>query len=169
MTMTTIERQIHTAQITADLVNKFLANHGNSITASEMPNLVKGIFAALSGEATSSTPIGEASTLIEVKEQIPVVMHKPVQELVQQELWHAARIPAVPVNESITDEYIVCLEDGEKMKVLKRHIKKFGLSPEDYKERWGLPSNYPLIAPSYSRKRRDIAIRCNLGRNKAKG
>lgn len=68
------------------------------------------------------------------------------------------RDPAVPVAESVHDDHIVCLEDGCKLKSLKRHLKTyFGLSPEQYRKRWNLPATYPMVAPAHSRRRREIA------------
>ena len=73
--------------------------------------------------------------------------------------------PAVPIDESINPGYIVCLEDGRRMRTLKAHLRvAFGLSPDEYRARWGLPANYPLVAPNYSRQRREIAKRIGLGR-----
>jgi len=75
------------------------------------------------------------------------------------------QVPAVPITESIEDEYIVCLEDGKRFKSLKRHIRaRYNLSPEDYRKRWGLPDDYPMVAPSYARKRSKLAKQMGLGR-----
>lgn len=69
-----------------------------------------------------------------------------------------ARRPAVPIEESVKDDYIVCLEDGRRMKVLKRHLRtKYNMSPEEYRRRWGLPPEYPVVAPNYARLRSRIA------------
>ncbi len=66
------------------------------------------------------------------------------------------------------DEYIVCLEDGKKLKMLKRHLStSFDMTPEDYRAKWGLPSDYPMVAPAYARKRRDLAKKIGLGRKPA--
>lgn len=68
------------------------------------------------------------------------------------------RDPAVPIRESVTPDYIVCLEDGKRMKLLKGHIRRvYGLTPQQYRERWGLPDNYPMTAPNYAEKRRGLA------------
>ncbi|MEO1189848.1 MAG: MucR family transcriptional regulator [Pseudomonadota bacterium] len=73
--------------------------------------------------------------------------------------------PAVPVKKSITDEFLICLEDGKKFKSLKRHLRsKYGLSPEQYREKWGLPYDYPMVAPSYARKRSALAKEMGLGK-----
>ncbi|GAB4394691.1 MAG: MucR family transcriptional regulator [Kiloniellaceae bacterium] len=72
--------------------------------------------------------------------------------------------PAVPVKKSVTPEYIVCLEDGKKLKMLKRHLKTaYDMSPEDYRERWGLPADYPMVAPNYAKQRSKLAKQIGLG------
>jgi len=72
--------------------------------------------------------------------------------------------PAVPIKKSVTPEYIVCLEDGKKLKMLKRHLKTaYDMSPEDYRERWGLPADYPMVAPNYARQRSKLAKQIGLG------
>ncbi len=73
--------------------------------------------------------------------------------------------PAVPIKRSVTPNYIVCLEDGRKMKMLKRHIKTdHNMTPKEYRERWGLPSDYPMVAPAYSKQRSALAKKIGLGR-----
>jgi predicted transcriptional regulator len=75
------------------------------------------------------------------------------------------RQPAVPINRSVTPDYIVCLEDGKRLKILKRHIwAKYGLTPEAYRLRWGLPGNYPMAAPGYREKRARMAVEQSFGR-----
>ncbi len=78
--------------------------------------------------------------------------------------------PAVPVKKSVTPEYIVCLEDGKKLKMLKRHLKTaYDMTPEEYRERWGLPSDYPMVAPNYAKQRSRLAKDIGLGtKGKAK-
>ena len=72
--------------------------------------------------------------------------------------------PAVPIKRSVMPDYIVCLEDGKKLKMLKRHLKSaYGMSPEEYRERWGLPADYPMVAPSYAEKRSRLAKDIGLG------
>lgn len=72
--------------------------------------------------------------------------------------------PAVPIEESIQPDYIVCLEDGKRMKMLKRHLKtSYNMTPDQYRERWGLPANYPMVAPNYATRRQDIARKIGLG------
>jgi predicted transcriptional regulator len=106
----------------------------NSVPAAELPGLIRSVHKALGG----------------VSEQVPV--EAPPKE------------PAVPVKKSITPEFLICLEDGRKFKSLKRHLRsKYGLSPEDYRAKWGLPKDYPMVAPNYARARSDLAKRMGLG------
>ena len=73
--------------------------------------------------------------------------------------------PAVPIKRSITSDHIICLEDGKKLKMLKRHLMThYGMTPEDYRQRWGLPGDYPMVAPNYAEKRRELAKKIGLGR-----
>lgn len=76
-----------------------------------------------------------------------------------------APVPAVPIRSSVKRDYIVCLEDGRKLKMLKRHLRKtYDLSPDEYRARWNLPSDYPMVAPAYAEKRRDLAKKIGLGK-----
>ena len=76
-----------------------------------------------------------------------------------------APTPAVPIEKSVTRDYIICLEDGRKLKTLKRHLNSaFGMSPEEYRARWNLPPDYPMVAPNYARKRSALAKEIGLGR-----
>jgi predicted transcriptional regulator len=76
---------------------------------------------------------------------------------------------AVPVKKSITPAYLICLEDGKKLKMLKRHLKtRYNLTPEQYRERWGLPADYPMVAPNYAEQRRHLAKKIGLGTNRGK-
>ncbi len=73
--------------------------------------------------------------------------------------------PAVPIKQSVKPEYIVCLEDGQRGKMLKRHLKTaHGMTPAEYRERWGLPSDYPMVAPNYAKQRSALAKKIGLGR-----
>jgi predicted transcriptional regulator len=72
--------------------------------------------------------------------------------------------PAVPIKKSVTPEYIICLEDGKKLKMLKRHLKTaYDMSPEEYRERWALPADYPMVAPTYAKQRSKLAKQIGLG------
>jgi len=72
--------------------------------------------------------------------------------------------PAVPIKKSVTPDYVVCLEDGKKLKMLKRHLKtQYNMTPEEYRERWGLPVDYPMVAPKYAEQRSRLAKEIGLG------
>ena len=73
--------------------------------------------------------------------------------------------PAVPVRKSVTPDDIICLEDGKKLKMLKRHLSSsYGMTPAEYRAKWGLPDDYPMVAPNYAKARSDIALKLGLGR-----
>ena len=75
--------------------------------------------------------------------------------------------PVVPINQSITDDFIICLEDGKKLKMLKRHLKSsYNMTPEQYRERWGLSADYPMVAPNYAKRRSNLAMEIGLGRKR---
>ncbi len=77
--------------------------------------------------------------------------------------------PAVPVSRSITDDYIICLEDGAKLKMLKRYIRtRFGLTPDEYRQKWRLPADYPMVAPAYAKRRSTLAKEIGLGKGSRK-
>lgn len=74
-------------------------------------------------------------------------------------------VPAVSIRKSVTDDYLICLEDGQKLQTLKRHLMtSYGMTPEEYRAKWGLPQTYPMIAPAYTRRRQEIAKQIGLGR-----
>lgn len=74
-------------------------------------------------------------------------------------------IPAVPIKKSVTPDYIVCLEDGKQLKMLKRHLSTaYGMTPDDYRAKWSLKSDYPMVAPNYAKKRQELAKKIGLGR-----
>ena len=76
-------------------------------------------------------------------------------------------VPAVPIEESLKDDVIICLEDGQPYQSLKRHLRvKYGMSPEEYREKWGLPSDYPMVAPAYAKRRSELAKRTGLGKSR---
>ena len=82
-----------------------------------------------------------------------------------EEAAPAALTPAVPIKRSVTDDYIVCLEDGKKLKMLKRHLMTaYGMTPEQYRAKWGLKADYPMVAPNYALKRQELAKKIGLGR-----
>lgn len=74
--------------------------------------------------------------------------------------------PAVPIKKSVTDHHIICLEDGAKLKMLKRYLRtRYNLTPDEYRKRWGLPADYPMVAPEYARRRSDFAKKIGLGKS----
>jgi predicted transcriptional regulator len=74
--------------------------------------------------------------------------------------------PAVPIRKSVTPEYIVCLEDGKKLKMLKRHLRStYGMTPDEYRTKWNLPPDYPMVAPNYAAQRSEFAKKIGLGRS----
>lgn len=83
---------------------------------------------------------------------------------------HTGHHPAVPVKKSVMPDYIVCLEDGKKLKMLKRHLKTaYNMTPEQYREKWGLPPDYPMVAPKYAEKRSNLAREIGLGTSSTSG
>jgi Predicted transcriptional regulator len=125
-------------ELTADVVAAYVSN--NPVPVSELSNLIADVHSAL-GRVTRS------------EEQAPVEKQKP----------------AVNPKRSVHDDYIICLEDGKKFKSLKRHIMThYGLTPEQYREKWGLPADYPMVAPNYAAARSELAKKMGLGR-KSKG
>ncbi len=101
-------------------------------------------------------------------EEIPAIIQKVYKTLAHvsgDTLSMAERPqPAVPIKKSVTPDYIVCLEDGKQLKMLKRHLKTaYNMSPEEYRERWGLPADYPMVAPNYAKRRSKLAKEIGLG------
>ena len=120
-------------EMTADIVAAYVG--ANSVTAADLPSLIQSVHRALAGVASGA----------DVAESAP-------------------REPAVPVKKSITPEHLICLEDGRKFKSLKRHLRtKYNMSPEDYRAKWGLPKDYPMVAPNYARARSELAKQMGLG------
>ena len=123
-------------ELTADVVAAYVSN--NPVPAGELPNLIADVHAAL-GRVGGGT------------EPPPADKHKP----------------AVNPKRSVTDDYIVCLEDGKKFKSLKRHLMThYGLTPDQYREKWGLDANYPMVAPNYAAARSQLAKKMGLGRKR---
>lgn len=91
-------------------------------------------------------------------------VHKTLQGLGTQSAQLDRPKPAVSVKKSITPDYVVCLEDGKQLKMLKRHLKTaYNMTPDEYRERWGLPSDYPMVAPNYAKHRSSLAKKIGLG------
>lgn len=93
-------------------------------------------------------------------------VHQKLGELALESGEAARPEPAVPIKKSVTDHYIICLEDGAKLKMLKRYLRtRYNLTPEEYRKRWGLPADYPMVAPEYARRRSDFAKKIGLGKS----
>ena len=106
--------------------------------------------------------------------QLPEMIRAVYASIAQLGAAHSAASaetkPAVAVKRSVTPEYIVCLEDGKKLKMLKRHLRTaYGLSPDDYRRKWGLPADYPMVAPNYAAQRSAFAKKIGLGRKAGQG
>jgi predicted transcriptional regulator len=133
--MTELETDMKETLIT--LTSDIVAAHvsNNSVSVEDVPTLIQSIYGALASLGN------EGAASIEAPE------------------------PAVSVRSSVKRDHIVCLEDGKKMKMLKRHLMTdHGLTPAEYRTRWSLPSDYPMVAPAYAEKRRDLAKKIGLGR-----
>jgi predicted transcriptional regulator len=121
-------------EMAAELVAAFVSN--NSVPSSELPNLIQTVHAAVLGLAKG-------------------VDQQPAKEEPKE--------PAVAIKKSITPEYLICLEDGKHFKSLKRHLASHGLTPDQYRAKWKLPANYPMVAPNYAAKRSELAKAIGLG------
>jgi predicted transcriptional regulator len=133
--------------------------------AAELLPLVTEVVAAKL--SSGKTPSSELAALIQSVYQV-------LNELRSNGTPAELPAPAVPIKRSITPDYIVCLEDGQQLKMLKRHLRnKFDMTPDQYRRRWGLPADYPMVAPNYSKKRSQLAKNTGLGtqprRKRAKG
>lgn len=100
--------------------------------------------------------------------QLISTVHTALRDLTDER--GADRVPAVPVAESVHDDFLVCLDDGRKVKLLRRHLKRaLGMNEDEYRKRWDLPHDYPMVAPGYSRARQKIAHRHRLGKRTRTG
>ena len=123
-------------QLTANIVSAYVSN--NTVASAEIPNLIAQVYSALTRISSGQTA-------------------PPAEPLK----------PAVAVKRSVTPEYIVCLEDGKKFKSLKRHLRtQYGITPEQYREKWGLPPDYPMVAPNYAAARSQLAKQMGLGQQR---
>jgi len=121
-------------ELTADIVSAHVEN--NSVSVSDLPNLIKNVHDTLAG-------LGNVA---------------PVEAEAKQE-------PAVSIRTSVKPDYIVCLEDGKKLKMLKRHLMTaYQMTPDDYRSKWNLPKDYPMTAPNYAATRKELALKIGLGR-----
>ncbi|WP_431860782.1 MucR family transcriptional regulator [Azospirillum sp.] len=122
--------------LTAKVVAAYVGN--NPVPVNDLPALISSVQAAFRG-------LGEEKAAPQKTEQTP----------------------AVPIKKSVTPDYIVCLEDGKKLKMLKRHLKTvYDLTPDEYRVKWALPPEYPMVAPNYARARSEMATKLGLGRKK---
>ncbi|MGB0935094.1 MAG: MucR family transcriptional regulator [Alphaproteobacteria bacterium] len=126
------------------------------ISTSEIMNLTTEIVASY----VSNNPV-EASDLNALIQST----YKSLSEIAAGRSYQASRPePVVSIKKSVSDDYIICLEDGKKLKMLKRHLKSaYNMTPEQYRERWGLAPDYPMVAPSYARQRSELAKTIGLG------
>lgn len=122
---------------------------------------------ALTSEIVSSHVSNNSVAAADLASLIEVV-HDKLQTLSQpKEDKPEPPTPAVPIKKSVTNDFIICLEDGKKLKMLKRHLMTaYGMTPDDYRARWGLKADYPMVAPSYAAKRQQLAKKIGLGRKK---
>ena len=120
--------------LTAEIVSAYVSN--NTVASADIPALINQVHSALLRVSN-----GEAQSASE-----------PLK-------------PAVPVKKSITPDYLICLEDGKKLKMLKRHLRStYNLTPDEYRAKWGLPADYPMVAPNYAEQRSQFAKKIGLGR-----
>ena len=134
VTASSLSTKTDTLRLSAEIVAAYVAQ--NTVAASAVPALIGQVHATLS--TLGQTP---------------------------QEVEPERRKPAVPISRSVHDDYIICLEDGAKLKMLKRYLRsRFNLSPEEYRRKWGLPPEYPMVAPVYAARRSDFAKKIGLGR-----
>jgi len=123
----------------ADIVSAYVSR--NAVSVDSVPDIIRSVHGALESLGRSVAP--------------------PAEERAK---------PAVPINRSIQSDFIVCLEDGKKLKMLKRYLRsRFDMSPDDYRRRWGLPPDYPMVAPAYAARRSDFAKKIGLGRGVRRG
>ncbi|MDP6263624.1 MAG: MucR family transcriptional regulator [Rhodospirillales bacterium] len=124
-------------RMAADIAAAYVAQ--NTVANSQIPGIITRVYDTLAGISTGTA-----------------------------EKQQKSGKPAVAIRRSITPDFIVCLEDGRKMKMLKRHLRTaYNLSPEEYRSRWGLPAEYPMVAPNYAKRRSDFAKKIGLGRKTA--
>ncbi len=134
MKETPIDGSDRLIDLTADVVSAYVSN--NPVPVAELPSLISNVHSAL--QQQTAAPAQEASE---------------------------SQKPAVPIKKSVTPDYIVCLEDGKQFKSLKRHLSTHhGLSPDEYRAKWGLPADYPMVAPNYAAARSALAKSMGLGR-----
>jgi predicted transcriptional regulator len=131
---------------------------------SEEQTINRSEILALTTEIVSAQVSNNSTGRESVPELIQSVFDK-LTALASDEPAPTELTPAVPIRKSITDDYIICLEDGKKLKMLKRHLMTaYGMTPEAYRARWGLKADYPMVAPNYAKLRQELAKKIGLGR-----
>jgi predicted transcriptional regulator len=131
----------------------------------EEQTIGRGEILALTTEIVSAHIANNSIVQTEVPDLIQQVYNKLSELASGEEASSVELTPAVPIKKSVTDDYIICLEDGKKLKMLKRHLMTaYGMTPEEYRAKWGLKSDYPMVAPNYAAKRQELAKKIGLGR-----
>lgn len=131
----------------------------------EDQTISRGEILALTAEIVSAHVTNNTVGHGDMPELIQQVYNKLSELASGEEAASIELTPAVPVRKSVTDDYIICLEDGKKLKMLKRHLMTaYGMTPEEYRTKWGLKSDYPMVAPNYAAKRQELAKKIGLGR-----
>ncbi|MBP7241067.1 MucR family transcriptional regulator [Amaricoccus sp.] len=131
----------------------------------EEQNIGRGEILALTTEIVSAHVANNPIVQSDVAELIQSVFNKLSELAAGEEVALIELTPAVPIKKSVTDDYIVCLEDGKKLKMLKRHLMtSYNMTPEEYRAKWGLKPDYPMVAPNYAAKRQELAKKIGLGR-----
>jgi predicted transcriptional regulator len=131
----------------------------------EEQTIGRGEILALTTEIVSAHVANNNVVNTEVPDLIQQVYNKLSELASGEETTSVELTPAVPIKKSVTDDYIICLEDGKKLKMLKRHLMTaYGMTPEDYRAKWGLRPDYPMVAPNYAAKRQELAKKIGLGR-----
>jgi predicted transcriptional regulator len=130
--------ELNSKELAAQIVAAFVSH--NSLPVAELPELIASVDTALRGLAG----------------QVPTVAKLEKRE------------PAAPLKKSITPDYLICLDDGKHFKSLKRHLATLGMTPDNYRAKWGLPESYPMVAPNYAAQRSALALKSGLGQARSK-
>jgi predicted transcriptional regulator len=131
----------------------------------EEQTISRGELLALTAEIVSAHVANNSVGQGDVPELIQSIYGKLTELASGEDASSVELTPAVPIKKSVTDDYIICLEDGKKLKMLKRHLMTaYGMTPEEYRAKWGLRPDYPMVAPNYALKRQELAKKIGLGR-----
>ena len=124
-------------EMAADIVSAYVSN--NEVKADSLPGLIESVYASVEALANADADIDTG----------------PRPD------------PAVPIEDSLTEDYLICLEDAQQFQSLKRHLRvKYNMTPEAYREKWGLPRDYPMVAPNYAKRRSELAKKTGLGKSR---